>query len=155
MGLIRHHPDRTATAADGERGAMLILVMGVLLFASVLVLAVLSFLRSYVASASAFQARTDRTQANADAVQYALNIERNNQNLGRYGTATNTTTWTYNSITVTCVGQPGSGAPQNSGYTDRLVVCSTPVISAEIRYFDRGGAGNGVVAELISWQVLT
>lgn len=143
--------ERGRRLAGDEAGATLMLVLGVLSLASLLLTALLAFVTAYVHDGAAFQSRVDRVQKHRDAVDYAFNAIRNDNTVGREGTSS---TWTMNGVTVTCTGASGSGVVQNSGRTDRTVTCTTPEISAQMRYFDRGGSGSGVLSELLWFKLL-
>ncbi len=147
------HQDRRAIPSSDtqEHGSVLLVVLATLMFGFVLVTALLGFTQTYLGTASAFQHRADTTARHSDAVRYALNAVRGDASVGRAGS---TSTWTYDKLAVTCTGEPGSGVAQGAGTTDRLVTCETPLISVQVRYFDRGGSKGGVMCELLSWKLL-
>jgi hypothetical protein len=130
---------------------VLLVVLGTLVFAFTLVMALLGFTQTYLRSADSYQHRADTAAQHADAVRYALNAIRGDTTIGRAGTSS---TWTYDGVAVSCTGDAGSGVAQGSGTTDRLVTCETELINAQVRYFDRGGSAAGVRAELLSWKLL-
>ncbi len=143
---------RSARDQDGaERGLVLLLVLAILLMTSLMLTVLVSYLSAGLHAGTAYQGRIDKVQRNADAVTFAVNAIRNNATLGRAGT---TSSWIYNGVTVTCTGDAGSGVASGLGRTDRTVTCSTPVIRSQVRYFDRGGSGVGIVTEQLSWTVL-
>lgn len=126
-------------------------MLATLTFGFVVVTALLGFTQTYLRSASAYQYRWDTAAQHSDAVRFAVNAIRGNATTGRAGSSS---TWTYDDVMVTCTGDPGSGAAQGGGTTDRLVTCQTELISAQVRYFDRGGSASGVTSDLLSWKLL-
>ena len=135
-----------------EQGATLVLTLAILMLSGVIFVAMMSFVTTYLRGGASFQSRSDRNQVNSDAVEYALAAVRINNTLGRAGA---TSTWSYGGGSVTCTGDTGSGVVSGSGRTDRLVTCTSGQVTAQIRYFDRGGSGSGVVAEVLSWKLTT
>ena len=137
---------------EDQQGATLVLTLAVLMLSGVIFVGVMAFVTTYLRGGASYQSRTDRNQVHSDAVEFALAGVRIDNTLGRAGASS---TWTYGGVTVTCTGDSGSGVVSGSGRTDRLVTCASSQVTAQIRYFDRGGSGSGVVAEVLSWKLTT
>lgn len=134
-----------------QRGAVLIIVLAVLAVASLTLAVLFGYVSGGMKAGGAYQSRIDKVQATADAIDFAVNAIRNDNALGRSGSSS---TWSYGGVSVTCTGDAGSGVSSGAGRTDRTVTCANAVIRSQVRFFDRGGAANGVVVEQLAWTVL-
>ena len=134
----------------GQAGLVLTLVLGFTLVGTLLSLAILSFAFTGARAVPAYQGRIDEVQTNSDAMNFAIQAIRTDMTKGLDGASSS---YTYGPVTVTCVGDPGSGAVVGEGRTDRTVSCATAAddLKAQVRFFDRSGSKAGVLAEVLSW----
>lgn len=134
----------------GQAGSVLTLVLAFTLVGALLLLAILSFAFTATRAVPAYQERIDKVQANSDAMNFAIQAIRTDITEGREG---DTSSYTYGPVSVTCVGDTGSGVVVGEGRADRTVSCATEAndLKAQVRFFDRSGTRAGVLAEVLSW----
>lgn len=151
--MVRRGLSRRGSARSrnrGQAGAVLAVVLAFTLVGTMLLLAVLSFAFTGTRAAPSYQGRIDEVQLNADAMNFAIQAMRTDMTKGVAGTSS---TYTYGPVSVTCVGELGSGVASGLGTTDRTVACATAAndLKVMVRFFDRGGSKAGVLAEVLSW----
>jgi hypothetical protein len=134
----------------GQAGLVLTLVLAFTLVGTLLSLAILTFGFTGTRAVPAYQGRIDEMQMNSDAMNLAIQLIRTDMTKGLDGASS---TYTYGPVSVTCLGDPGSGAAIAGGQADRTVSCATTAneLEAQVRFLDRGGSKAGVLAEVLSW----
>lgn len=133
-----------------QTGVALVSVLAFTLVGTILLVAVLSFAFTGSRAVPAYRGRIDAVQANSDAMNLAIQAMRTDMSKGLDGTSS---TYSYGTVSVTCVGEAGSGVVTGSGTADRTVSCSTTPegLTTRVRFFDRSGSMSGALVEVLSW----
>lgn len=134
-----------------QRGASLLLVLVFVVVGAMLTVAVLAFARTSFLTGTAYQERDLERSRDRDALEYLVQSIRPNLSQGIQG---DTRTATVAGVTATCTGETGSGQTSGAGRTDRVITCSTPLINARYRIFDRSGDRPGIIVETLSFTTL-
>lgn len=141
--------------AAGQQGSVLVIVLGLILFLSLMIAAVMAFAGVSLRATIAYRGRTEVIQSATGAISLAVSIIRPNTAIGVFGGTPLEVD--YEQIHVTCTGLSGSGATTPSGPADRRVECiatrsgsSNPVIRQEVRFVDGFGAHPGTEVEILN-----
>lgn len=159
--LIRCGPPRGRRVSADQRGIALPMVLAFIVVTTFITVAVLAYATTSMQLGKTIVDRNDQIAAERDALEYTLQVVRTDLNGGSVS-GTSTITRTVAGISAICSAAPDSGVtattiiasgPIITGRTDRLVTCTTPSITTEVRFFDRGGSRAGVIEEILRWDV--
>lgn len=141
-----------------QQGSVLVIVLGLILFLSLLIAAVMAFAGVSLRATIAYRGRTEVIQSATGGIDLAVSIIRPDTAIGVFGGTPIEVD--YEQIHVTCTGLSGSGAATPSGPADRRVECvaarsgsANPVIRQEIRFVDGYGSHPGTEVEILNRTV--
>lgn len=150
MNALQCARARSARSRRNQSGFALPMVLAFVVVGTLITAAVLAYASTSFRIDTVYSDHNARISAERDALTYVLTTIRTDPTKGVQG---NTTSATVAGVTATCAGDTGSGVAQGAGRTDRVVNCSTPSITTQVRFFDRSGDKPGVIEETLRWDV--
>lgn len=147
----------TTGLRQNERGASLVIVIAMMLFGSLVIVALLGYAQAQLRSASVHRDRMAAVGEADDALDLALARIRADGALGREGSSLVTT---LGDAEATCSGREGSGVADGADRMDRVVACSAStngreLITITVRFLDSAGELPGADVQVLSRVVLS